>query len=147
MPCTAVKQTQPNCTIVVKETNKSGKWTLPASTPMSTDRKPYRRPPRDYGGCFQLFQIDQMHGITTAQFISSRGSASRSRQIDVCLVQNVRRYRRSNSVHACPCQASHSRNVVQRRTDKSLGERLSHCPDARSLAFCTKDQYLVQRVY
>ena len=34
-------------TIVAKETNKSGTWTLPASTPTSTDPKPYR-PPGDY---------------------------------------------------------------------------------------------------
>ena len=33
MPCTVVELTQPNCTIVAKETSKSGTWTLPAYTP------------------------------------------------------------------------------------------------------------------
>ena len=41
MPCTAAEPMRPNCTIVAKETNKSDTLILPASTPMSTDPKPY----------------------------------------------------------------------------------------------------------
>ena len=80
-------------------------------------------PPRDHyrkfrRGRFQLFRLDQMHGITTARPLSSRASTSWSRQTDVCLVQNVRRYWQSNSVHAFRCRTSHSRNVLHRRIDE-----------------------------
>ena len=88
-----------------------------------------------------------MHGITTAGSISSRASTSRSRQADVRAVQDVRRYREPNPVHAFRCRASHSRNMVQRRSDESPGERLSHRPDARSMAFSAKVRYAVQRMY
>ena len=63
-----------------------------------------------------------MHGITTSRFIPSRSSVSFSRQIDVCLVQNVCRYRQSDPVHTLRCRKSYSRNVVQCRSDESFGE-------------------------
>ena len=69
--------------------------TVPTSHPEITEN--YRK---FRVGRFQLFRVDQMHGITTSRFIPSRASTSPSRQIDVCLLQKVRRYRQSNSVHA-----------------------------------------------
>ena len=142
MLCTVVEPTQRNCTIVVKETSKSGTWTLPAYTPMSTDPKPYLQSPRNYRefsrGRFQLFRVDKMHSITTSRFILSRSSISCSRQVDVRLVQNVCRYRQSDPVHTFRCRKGYSRNVVQCQSDESFGERLSHCSGARSVAFPAK---------
>ena len=50
-----------------------------------------------------LFWTDQMHGITTTRSISPSASTSRSKQADVCAVQDVRRYREPNPVHAFRC--------------------------------------------
>ena len=88
-----------------------------------------------------------MHGIGAARSFPSRIAASRSKQADVCVVQDVRRYREPNAVHAFRRRTSHSRNVVQCRSDESPGERLPHCPGARSLAFSAKVRYAVQRIY
>ena len=54
-----------------------------------------------------------MHDITTSRSIPPGASTSRSKQADVRAVQNVRRYREPNPVHAFRCRASHSRNVVE----------------------------------
>ena len=59
------------------------------------------------------------------------------------LCKDVRRYVQSNPVHAFRCRTSHSRNVVQRRSDESVGERLPHRPGARSMAFPSKIRYVV----
>ena len=67
-----------------------------------------------------------MHCPTAMRSLPSRITASRSRQIDVRVVQDVRRYRQPDAVNTFRCQTSDSRNVVQHRSDESLGERLSH---------------------
>ena len=84
-----------------------------------------------------------MHGIATTRSFPSRAAASQSKQVDACVVQDVRRYREPNAVHAFRRRTSHPRNVVQCRSDESHGKRLLHCPGVRSLAFSAKDRYAV----
>ena len=66
-----------------------------------------------------------MHGIAAARSFPSRAAASQSKQVDVCVVQDLLRYRESNAVHAFRRRTSHPRNVVQCRSDESDGESYS----------------------
>ena len=84
-----------------------------------------------------------MHGIATARPFPSRAAASHSKQADVCIAQDVRRYRELNAVNTFRCRTSLPRNVVHCRSDESHGERLPYRPGARSLALPTKVRYAV----
>ena len=88
-----------------------------------------------------------MYRLAAARSLSSRITAPRSKQAYVRIMQDVRRYRKPNAVHAFRRRTSHSRNVVQCRSDGSPRERLSHRSNARSLAFSAKVRYAVQGIY
>ena len=61
-----------------------------------------------------------MHCSTSTRIVPSRVTVPYSRQIDVCVMQDVCRYVQSDTVHAFRRRTCHSRNVVYHRIGKSV---------------------------
>ena len=88
-----------------------------------------------------------MHRSTSTRVVLSRVTVPYSRQIDVCVMQDVCRYVQSDTVHAFRCRTRHSRNLVYHRIGKSVRKRLPFASNPRSMALSTKVRHAVQRVY
>ena len=128
--------------------NKSGMLILQACTPMSTvPTVPTSHPEiitknfdEDISNYFELMKCTVLppRGLFHAVLPHHGQNKLMSALCKMC----------TDTGNQTPCthsdtEQSHSRNVVQRRVDESVGERLPHHPDAQSMAFPAKDRYVV----
>ena len=88
-----------------------------------------------------------MYPSTSARLVPSRVTVPYSRQIDVCVMQDVCRNVQSITVHAFRRRTRHSRNVVYHRIGKSVRKRLPFASNPRSMALSAKVRYAVQRIH